>query len=242
MKGKKFYIALIGLFVIGVGSFFIYRQQKEARALEFEGYEIATIEDRVNGLYNDEKTDIKEDIESELLNLDQIFVELNEKDLSNRSEKQISEMEEEFLTAKSMYELEESILNLFNDDIIRRNTSLKKVVELEDSLIAFEDKKVYYKWNKTYTAEARLQVETIEEVTDLVENLISDDGLNEEVDEEDINELEVLIKEIKDETVQEKMLAKIETARLALEQRKSEAVVLDETEVKKLTRLILKKL
>ena len=92
MKGKKFYVALIGLIIIGMASVFIYRQQQEARALEFEGYEIESIESRVDGLFNDDETDIKEDIESELLNLEQIFSELNNKNLSNRSEKHMEKM------------------------------------------------------------------------------------------------------------------------------------------------------
>lgn len=195
MKGKKFHVALIGLIIIGMASIFIYRQQQEARALEFEGYEIESIESRVNGLFNDDETDIKEDIESELLNLEQIFSELNNKNLSNRSEKHMEKMEEKLVTAKTMHTLQETILNIFNEDeVIRKNISLENVEELETLLVTFEDKTVYHKRNKSYITEARVQIETTEEATELVEKLMNDDALNEEVNEENLDELEALIK------------------------------------------------
>ena len=67
MKGKKFYAILIGLIVIGIGSVQLYRQQQEEKALEFEGYEISKIEKRIDALYNEDKTDIEEDISTEEL-------------------------------------------------------------------------------------------------------------------------------------------------------------------------------
>ena len=48
MKGKQFYFLLISLILVGVGSVFLYRQREEQRVLEFEGYEISTIESRVD--------------------------------------------------------------------------------------------------------------------------------------------------------------------------------------------------
>lgn len=143
MKGKKFYIAIIGLFVIGIGSIVMYRQQQEARALEFEGYEIATIESRVDALYNDDKTDIQENIDPELAELEQIFLELNEKDLSNRSERRIEDMEHEFLSANEMNELQEDISDLFREEeIVRKNASTDDIEELQSSLVPFEDKTI----------------------------------------------------------------------------------------------------
>lgn len=231
MKGKKFHVALIGLIIIGMASIFIYRQQQEARALEFEGYEIESIESRVDGLFNDDETDIKEDIESELLNLEQIFSELNNKNLSNRSEKHMEKMEEKLVTAKTMHTLQENILNIFNEDeVIQKNISLENVEELETLLVTFEDKTVYHKRNKSYITEARVQIETTEEATELVEKLMTDDALNEEVNEENLDELEALIQKIKDETLKKGLLERLETARLILEQRKIAELALKETE------------
>lgn len=105
MKGKKFYIALVGLIIIGIGSIVIYRQQQGTRALEFEGYEITSIKSRVDALFNNEKTDIQKNISVELVNLEQIFLELKEKDLSNRTKSEIKDIEDEFLAEKEMHEL-----------------------------------------------------------------------------------------------------------------------------------------
>lgn len=70
MRGKKFYIALFGVFVAGIVSVIIYKQQQEMRALDFEGYEISSIQSKVDALYNDDKTDIQKDIEDKLIELE----------------------------------------------------------------------------------------------------------------------------------------------------------------------------
>jgi len=72
MRENKFYIALFGVFVAGIVSVIIYKQQ-EMRALDFEGYEISSIKSRVDSLYNNDKPDIQRDIEDTLIELEQIF-------------------------------------------------------------------------------------------------------------------------------------------------------------------------
>jgi hypothetical protein len=217
MKGKKFYIALIGVFIIGIGSIFIYRQQQETRALEFEGYEIASIESRVDALYNEDKTDIQENIMTELADLEQVFSELNEKSLSHRSEKRIEDMEIKFLSAQEMYGLQEDILELFREEnIVRQDTSTDNIEELKTSLVSFEDKTVYYNRNYNLLTDAGVQIVTIEKATKLVDQLTIDDIPNEEINEAELEELEELVGQIKDETIKENLLKQIGTFRLAL--------------------------
>lgn len=229
MKGKKFYIALIGLFIIGIGSVVIYRQQREAQVLEFEGYEITSIESRVDDLYNDDKTDIQENIAPELANLEPIFLELNEKNLSQRSKRRVQDLETAFLNAKEMYELQEDILDLFREeDIVRKNASTDDIEELQALLVPFEDRTVYYSRNYDLLTDARVQIETIEKATELVEQLMEEGQLNEDIDEAELEELEELVKQIKDESIQERLLQQIESTRLALDA--MEEVALDEPE------------
>lgn len=232
MKGKKFYVTLIGLFILGIVSVFFNRQQEEARALEFEGYEIATIEKRVDTLYNDKKTDIQEDISTELIELEQILLELNNKDLSNRSERRLKEMEENLLTAKVMHELQEDILEIFKEnEVVRRNVSLKDVKELETSLLTFKERRVYFNRNNGCIDEAKVQINKIEEATKLVAELKNGDDINEDVKGKDIEELEKLVNQIKDENIKEDLLKKINTIRLALDDMEIEVeLVLDEVE------------
>ena len=224
MKGKKFYLILIALVAIGVGSVFIYRQQQETRALEFEGYEISAIEKRVDALYNKDKTDIKENISGELDNLGQILTELEEKDLSARSESRIGNMIEQFSVAKKMYELQEEVANLFKEEsIVYNNTSLEMIEALETSLEEFKDKTHYYERNINYIADARVQIETVEEATKLVEKL----SIDSESAEEELKTIEELIKQIKDEDVKARLIEQIEAARLALKETEEE-ITLDE--------------
>ena len=93
MKRKNYYSLLISLIIIGIGSYNFYQQKQEERLLEFEGYEISLIEERVGALYNEEETDIAEDIsEDELEELDQLFLDLKEKDLHKENRRRISNM------------------------------------------------------------------------------------------------------------------------------------------------------
>lgn len=240
MKGKKFYIALIGVFIIGIGSVFIYRQQQETRALEFEGYEIASIESRVEALYNDDKTDIQENITTELADLEQVFSELNEKNLSHRSKKRIEDMEIEFLSAQEMYRLQEDVLELFREkNIVRKDASTDNIEKLQTSLVPFEDRTVYYTRNYNLLTDARAQIETIEKATKLVEQLMIDGIPNEEINEAELEELEKIIGQIKDEAIKEHLLEQIGTIRLALSEIEEELNLDEDEELEEETEEIL---
>lgn len=232
MKGKKFYIAIIGLFIIGIGSLFIYRQQQEARVLEFEGYEISAIESRVDALYNEEKTDIQEDIGTEITELEQIFVELNKKDLSKRSERYIQKIKTELLQAKEMVELQEDISNVYKDDeVVRPKTSIETIEELQTALDFFEHRTIYHKRNQGLLTDAKAQIETIEEARERVAQLTTEGVPNEEVDEEALAELEEFLAQLKDEDFKERLLEEVASVRLALEEANTaEEVALKETE------------
>lgn len=235
MKGKKFYLILIGLIVVGISSLFIYKQQQEARALDFEGYEIATIESNVNDLYNEEKTDIKENISEQLIELEQILNELEEKELSYRNETRIDKMRNEFLIAKEMHDLEIKTLELFEEETIVSQTVTDDVIkDLENALAIFEDKTVFYKRNQKYISKARVQLEHIEEVSGLLENLTKD----EEVTKETLDKIEELINQIKNESIQKDFLKRIEKARVVVnEAEESSSTALDGLEEENLEEL-----
>lgn len=220
MKGKKFYLILIGVIAVGIGSLFIYRQQKEARALEFEGYEILAIEKRVDALYNENKTDIEKSIESEIIGLKQMFLELENKDLKDRSKKRIEKIEEEFSTAQEMHELQEDILNIFEENkIVHKNTTRELIKELQSLLIAFEEKTIYYNRNKADLKEATVQIETIEKATKLVEQLNLDELTKENIEALDDSELEKIkeaINQIKNEEIKLELTKQLESIQVAL--------------------------
>lgn len=234
MKGKKFYIALVGLIIIGIGSIVIYRQQQETRALEFEGYEITSIESRVAALFNNEKTDIQKNISVELVNLEQTFLELNEKDLSNRTKSEIKDIEDEFLDAKEMYELQGDISDIFVEkDILRKDVTADDIKELQSSLEIFEDRTVYYNRNNDLLTDARVQIETIEEATELVEQLLIEGSPKEDIDEEKLKKLEELVNQIKDEAIKDRLLERIENVRLVLKEAEEELALDDEEDLEK---------
>lgn len=114
-------------------------------------------------------------------------------------------------------------------DILRKDFSTDDIKELQSNLELFEDRTVYYNRNNDLLNDARVQIETIEEATGLVEQLLIDGSLNEDIDEEGLEKLEELVNQIKDEAIKEVLLEQIGTVRLVLKEAEKE-LALDDVE------------
>ena len=225
MKGKKFYFLLIGLILIGIGSVFFYRQREEQRVLEFEGYEISTIESRVEALYNEEKTDLAQEIsDEELEELEIIFEELEEKNLSRRSRDRIRDMQLDFLIAESMLETERDVEEIFIEtDVVDKDLSEEGIDGLESDVLAFENMPVYVDRNIELLAYARQQVLAINRATEFVESLFDEEGnVLESVTREDEEEALELIEPIRNDEVIEELTIQIEQVNLVLTEREEQ--------------------
>lgn len=222
MKGKKFYITLIGLIIIGIGSVFIYRQQQEARFLEFEGYEISDIEKQVAGLYNEDKTDLADGIsKEELEELEVTLSDLQEKDLGRQNKNRIELMQEELTTAEGMLTLEDDIDEIFIEDtIVDKDISVSEVEDFEEEIATYEDKTIYHERNMSSLSDAKQQLEAMTNARDFVENLFTDeDVVREDVTREEEEEALELIDQVQNEEVKEELTAQIEMVTLALNER-----------------------
>lgn len=151
--------------------------------------------------------------------------------MNDRNKKRIKNIETEFLNAKKMDELQKDILEIFREkSIVRQKILTDDVEELQTSLVPFEDLTVYYNRNNDLLIDARVQVETIEEATELVERLKIDEIPDEKVTEEGLEELEKLVNHIKDEVIKENLLEQIENFRLALSEVDEDKLAIDEVE------------
>ena len=189
-----------------------YQRKQEERMLAFEGYEISTIADRVNALYNEEKTDIADDLtDEEFEDLEIILEDLSTKDLTNSSEKDIQSMHVEFLEARDMYTIQNDIENLFEQKIIIRTVNLDKVSKLENKLEAYTTRTVYYDRNKKLVEEANEQLTIIKEARNFVENLHDDEGnFLEGVTQEDIAKALEIIEDIKNKEIRNDLAASLD--------------------------------
>lgn len=222
MKGKKYYLILIGLVIVGIGSVFLYREQREAKILEFEGYEISAIEASVDALYNEEKTDISNDIaEEELEELESTFSELHEKDLSRRSKDRINNMEHDFVTAKEMLNLEAEVDGLFIEmDIVDENTTINQVDDLERQVLVYEMKTEYVDRNIEKLTYARKQINEIKTATEFIDNLFEEeDVVREGVTREDEEEAFERIEPIRNEEVRNELIDRMEIINVVLTER-----------------------
>ena len=207
MKRRSYYILLIGLIIIGIVTINFYQRKQEERMLAFEGYEISTIADRVNALYNEEKTDIADDLtDEEFEDLEIILEDLSTKDLTNSSEKDIQSMHVEFLEARDMYTIQNDIENLFEQKIIIRTVNLDKVSKLENKLEAYTTRTVYYDRNKKLVEEANEQLTIIKEARNFVENLHDDEGnLRADLTQEELDEARELTSLIKNNEIKSEL-------------------------------------
>lgn len=225
MKGKQFYFLLISLILVGVGSVFLYRQREEQRVLEFEGYEITAIESRVDALYNEEKTDISQNIsDEELEELEIIFEELDEKKLSRRSRDRIRDMQLDYLIAESMMETERDVKEIFNEaNIVTKDLKEEEIDTLEADVLTFNNMPLFIDRNIELLAYARQQVVTINRATEFVEGLFDEDrNVLESATREDEEEAIELIEPILNEEVKEELTLQVEQVNLVLTQREEQ--------------------
>lgn len=225
MKGKQFYFLLISLILVGVGSVFLYRQREEQRVLEFEGYEITAIESRIESLYNEEKTDISQNIsEEELEEISIIFEELDEKNLSRRSRDRIKGMEADFLTAASMMDTEKNVKEIFVEaNIVTKDLKEEEIDTLEADVLTFDNMPLFIDRNIKLLAYARQQVVAINRATEFVEGLFGEDmNVLESVTREDEEEALNLIEPILNEEVKEELTLQVDQVNLVLTQREEQ--------------------
>ena len=212
VKRRSYYILIVGLLIVGILTVNFYQRKQEERMLAFEGYEISTIADRVNALYNEEKTDIADDLtDEEFEDLEIILEDLSTKDLTNSSEKDIQSMHVEFLEARDMYTIQNDIENLFEQKIIIRTVNLDKVSKLENKLEAYTTRTIYYDRNKKLVEEANEQITAIKEARDFVESLHDDEGnFLEGVTQEDIAKALEIIENIKNKEIRNDLAASLD--------------------------------
>lgn len=229
MKGKKYYFILAGILLVGLSTIYFFKQQRESQFLEFEAYEIESVEKRVKKLYNEDKTDISKDISAEELDeINELINDLATKEYSPKNEQRLTIVEEEFQTAKKMDEIQTDIKDLFEESkIIKENISLNEVENLKIQVETLKDKVDYYDRNTTILGDAKKQVEEIEEAKSFVENLFDDGFVRGDVTREDEEEALQLIHKIKNEKIRERLLAQADTLNLALVEAE-EALALEE--------------
>ena len=229
MKGKKYYFILAGILLIGLSTIYFFRQQREKQFLDFEAYEIASVEARVSKLYNEDKTDISEDISAEELDeINELLNDLVTKEYNPKNEQRLIIVEEKFQIAKKMDEIQTNIKDLFEEGkIIKENISLNEVENLKEQVEPLKDKVIYYDRNDTALADAKKQVRDIEEATAFIENLFEDEFVRSDVTRENEEEVLLLINKIKNEKIRERLLAQAEILNLALIEAE-EALALEE--------------
>jgi hypothetical protein len=230
VKGKKFYISLAGLIIIGLISVFFYQRQQEARFLAFQGYEISEIEERVAGLYNEDKTDIIENIsEEELAEIDAIFLDLKDGNFGQRNERRLTDAEVDFLMAREMNTIQESIQDIFiEEDIIDQDISIENINNLEQEVNVYEIKPVYYERNIATLEDAKTQISDIKTATEFIDNLFEEEDIvHENVTREDEEEAFELIEPIRNEEVKERLTNRVDIISIVLTERE-EALALEE--------------
>lgn len=230
MKGKKFYFILIGLIVVGVASVFLFRQQQESRFMEFEGYEIREIAARVDELYNEDKSDIVENIsEEELTEIDDEIAELREQDFSKRNERYLDDVELDYLIARELNAIQLDIDKLFiEEDIVDKETTVAQIDGLEQQVLDFEIKEGFVNRNMSALDNARDQRIDIEKATEHIESLFDEeDVVRTDVTREEEEEALELIKPIRNEEVKEELLGRVEVVSVTLTEME-EALALEE--------------
>ncbi len=225
MKGKRFYVLMIGLLLIGIGSVFFHRQQKEQRILAFESYEISAITGRIDELFNEEKTDIAQDLSEETLEeLEILFEELNKKEFSRRSRARIEETKDDFLTARSMLQTEKEVAAIFVEPhVVDQAVSEEHIDDLEYRVLNYENMTNYVDRNIEWLAYGRKEIVAIDRAREFVARLFDEEeNVLETVSREEEEEARNLIAAIQNKEVKDELLNRVEMVQLALADREEQ--------------------
>src|SRR5699024_5543913 len=226
---KKFYVLLVGIILIGVSTIYFFRQQQKDKLLEFEAYEIESVEEKVNDLYNEKKTDISEKLSAEQLDaVEDLIHELKTKEYSRKNKERLEIREMNFLTAKLMNSYQLDINDLFVEEgIVKEDITLGKVENLEEGITRFQEKDIYYVRNSAKLDDAKEQVEDIKVARDFIESLFEGEFVRTDVTRENEEEALKLIEKVKNKEVRAELLEQAEILSLALTEAE-EALALEE--------------
>ena len=229
MKGKKFYVFLVALLLVGLSAVYFFRQKQSEKYLEFEAYEIENIEKQVAGLYNEEKSDLSKDLSTDQLQtIQEDLEELKGKEYRSENQQRLKNAEEEYLAAKVMVDLQADVEALFiKKGIIEKDLTLEEVVNLEEQVGQFQEKVVYYDRNWMSLEDAKEQVNDIETAISFIDDLFEEDFVRVDVTRENEEEALELIQKIKNEEVREELMTRAEMVNVALTETE-EALALEE--------------
>ena len=219
VKNIKSTLLIVGLVIVGIGSFFIYNQQQEKRFLEFEGYEVSIIDKRVNEIYNEDKDDFSQNITAaKFAEINQLIIEVDDKDYGEKNKSRFEEIKNEFKSLEAMYNIELAISDIFEEDNenVKLNIKKDKLTKLEDKLASYKEMAGFYKRNLTRLEVAFEQLNDIEIAQGSIEELFDGEDLHEDVTPEDLEKTIKLINKIKNQELKKSLLAKIDGVKVAL--------------------------
>src|SRR5699024_1511944 len=141
------------------------------------------------------------------------------KEYSLENQQRLDKVEEEYLMAKAMDEIQTNIKGLIIEEgIIKKDLTLDEVINLEEQIREFQEKVVYYDRNQTTLADAKEQVNVIQTAKSYIDDLFEEDSVRVDVTRENEEEALELIQKIKNEEAREEILARAEMINLAIEE------------------------
>lgn len=218
VKKSKSTLLIIGLLLIGIGSFFIYNHQQKDRFLKFEGYEVSLIEEKVDKLYNKDRTDLADNLTLDGINeVEQSILDVKDKKISEKNQTIFEDVIADFGTVQLMFDLELSIDEVFEEDseIVKIEINDENITKLEEELEGFQDMSKYYIRNTNRLVSASEQVEAINLVQERLDELFEDGELREDITDEELEEVRELINTVKNSELKDSLLARLEGVEVA---------------------------
>lgn len=218
VKKFKSTLLIIGLLLIGIGSFFIYNHQQKDRFLKFEGYEVSLIEEKVDKLYNKDRTDLADNLTLDGINeVEQSILDVKDKKISEKNQTIFEDVIADFGTVQLMFDLELSIDEVFEEDgeIVKIEINDENITKLEEELEGFQEMSKYYIRNTNRLVSASEQVEAINLVQERLDELFEDGELREDITDEELEEVRELINTVKNSELKDSLLARLEGVEVA---------------------------
>lgn len=203
MKIKSFILLMMSVFVV-LG---LVGCNSQAKIDEADTERITVIEEKVDALFNKEKTDIVDFTKEQVEEIDLLLVEEEGNEFSEDNALRIGSVILYLSQALEMQGFEERVVVLFDDEgVLVKDASIEG---LDSEVEMFKDETAFYDRLVENINVAENQLVTINEVTDYVDGLFSEGKVKKDVTRKQEEEATKLIGEVSNKEVKDDLLVKL---------------------------------
>lgn len=193
---------------------------------EADAERLNEIEQEVLTLFNEEETDLAKGLtEEKLIEVQEAIKEEKDTDFNEENAEKMLSIQEKYELVVNMFDLDGEIQQLFDDEVLQETVKKRDIIAAEDKLASFEEASVdlFVERQSELLSEASEQFDIIEEARSLLDELFTDDKINDGVTREAEASAKDLVARVKNQAIKESLETRLAKVDAYLEDREEAA-------------------